>query len=191
MSGYGNVSNDEMHAADTPAPVNETSSAQSIQEKSPVKIKTVAYRGGILKFSVPDSWLEEYEPSGGATFYEDRKDSGTLRLSVLQFESKGPSEMMIQDLIHNKHYEPIQDDLAILREEKSTVEDGETLDIYSWTVAVPVPPNSIRLAVFSFTILQSQSSKSSIQQEIEFLSNSFRDAEYSKDAGISGDYRPE
>ena len=156
-----------------------------------MKLKTVSYRGGIAQFSIPDSWIEEYEPTGGATFYEDSKDSGTLRLDVLEFKSDGSSETMIQDLINNQHYKPIQDSLAILRETKSTVEDGETLDIYSWNVAVPVPPNSIRLAVFSYTILQSQSSEPSFQREIELLGHSFRDAEYSKDAGISGDYTPE
>jgi hypothetical protein len=192
MAGCGKSANDKLNADATPPPVNEPySPTLTVQEHSPVKLKTVAYRGGIAKFSIPDSWLEENEPAGGATYYEDREDSGTLRLNVLQFESKEPSEMMIQDLIRNQNYEPLQDELAIRREAESTAEDGETLDIYTWNVAVPVPPNAVRLAVFSYTILQSQSSESSFQREIELLGNSFRDAEYSRDAGISGDYTPE
>ncbi|MFN6312824.1 MAG: hypothetical protein ACK56X_04440 [Planctomyces sp.] len=192
MAGCGKSANDELNADATPPPVIEPYSlTPAPQEHSPVKLKTVAYRGGIAKFSIPDSWLEENEPSGGATYYEDREDSGTLRLNVLQFESKEPSEMMIQDLIRNQNYEPLQDELAIRRETESTSENGETLDIYSWNVAVPVPPNTVRLAVFSYTILQSQLSESPFQREIEVLDNSFRHAEYSKDAGMAGDYTPE
>ncbi|XZE35650.1 hypothetical protein SH501x_001152 [Pirellulaceae bacterium SH501] len=191
ITGCGKTTDDELSSAATSASINEPPSALSAQENLQVKLKTVFYRGGIVKFSIPESWVEEYEPTGGATFYEDSKDSGTLRLNVLEFKSEGSSETMIQDLIHNQHYEPIQEDLAILRETKSTIEEGESLDIYSWNVAAPVPPNSIRLAVFSYTILQSQSSEPSFQREIELLGNSFRDAEYSKDAGVSGDYTPE
>ncbi|MFN6022781.1 MAG: hypothetical protein ACK49E_01370, partial [Planctomyces sp.] len=90
-----------------------------------------------------------------------------------------------------QNYEPLQDELASRRETESTSENGETLDIYSWNVAVPVPPNTVRLAVFSYTILQSQLSESPFQREIEVLDNSFRHAEYSKDAGMAGDYTPE
>jgi hypothetical protein len=49
--------------------------------------KTVNYRGGVVSFEIPEHWKEEYEPKGGGTFYEDRPDSGTLRLHVLGFSS--------------------------------------------------------------------------------------------------------
>jgi len=192
IAGCGKSTNEELDTAGAPAPSKDTTSLSlTVKENSPVKLKTVIYRGGIAKFSIPDSWLEEYEPTGGATFYEDSEDSGTLRLNVLEFKSEASSETKIQDLIRNQGYDAIHEELAILREKKSAVEDGETLDIYSWNVAVPVLPNSIRLAVFSYTILQSQSSESSFQREIEFLGNSVRDAEYSKDAGILGEHTPE
>ncbi|HSI65722.1 MAG TPA: hypothetical protein VLE43_21530, partial [Candidatus Saccharimonadia bacterium] len=48
--------------------------------------KTVTYRGGVVVFDLPARWVEEYEPSGGGTFYEDTPQSGTLRLSVLGFQ---------------------------------------------------------------------------------------------------------
>ena len=43
-------------------------------------LKTIIYRGGIARFRVPHSWVEEYEPEGGGTFYEDGPDTGTLRM---------------------------------------------------------------------------------------------------------------
>ena len=50
--------------------------------------KQIVYRGGIVAFKIPASWREEYAPDGGATFYEEGPDTGTLRLNVLSFEKK-------------------------------------------------------------------------------------------------------
>ena len=51
-------------------------------------MKQVSYRGGIIKFEIPDHWVEEYGENGGGTFYEDAPDSATLRLNLLTFESE-------------------------------------------------------------------------------------------------------
>ena len=53
-----------------------------------VPLKTIEYRGGIARFQIPESWVEEYEPRGGGTFYEPGDDTGTLRINVLDFERK-------------------------------------------------------------------------------------------------------
>lgn len=49
--------------------------------------KTINYRDGFVRFDIPDHWVEEYEASGGGTFYELGGDTGTLRLSVLSFKT--------------------------------------------------------------------------------------------------------
>ncbi len=49
--------------------------------------KEIAYRGGIVRFSVPSEWAEEYEPQGGAAFYAKRANSGTLRLNVITLKA--------------------------------------------------------------------------------------------------------
>jgi hypothetical protein len=36
-------------------------------------LKTVKYRGGIAEFVIPIQWQEEYDPRGGATFYEGKR----------------------------------------------------------------------------------------------------------------------
>jgi hypothetical protein len=188
ISTGGLIANEDSH--DTIAHLaskENTALISSIQEKPPMKQKTVVYKGGIITFSIPNAWLEEYPPTGGATFYEDREDSGTFRLNVLKFQSDGPSEQMIQDLIRKQGYKQLREDLAIRSETKSILEDSEMLEIYTWNVAIPVPPSSIRLAVFSYTVLKTQSTERSVQQEIEFLANSIFDADYSNAPGVSGD----
>ena len=51
--------------------------------QSNTPLKTIVYRGGVLKFRIPSSWKEEYSDMDGGTFYEDRPYSGTLRVKVI------------------------------------------------------------------------------------------------------------
>ncbi|MBL8085918.1 MAG: hypothetical protein JNN26_25045, partial [Candidatus Obscuribacter sp.] len=70
-------------------------------------MKTIVYRGGIVKFQIPSHWKEEYEEEGGGTFYEDSADSGTLRLNVLTFESESPlGENSSQELLKSLSKQP-------------------------------------------------------------------------------------
>lgn len=155
--------------------------------------KSICYRGGIARFDIPASWKEEYEPSGGATFYEDRPDSGTLRLNVLGFSSNGKEsgDQMVASLIAKNGYKSLRDGLAIKQDVTSVEEDGETLQIHHWEVAVPVQGCSARLAIFSYTILASQASDHQVQQEIELLGKSISGGEYSREEGEGGDYQHE
>lgn len=152
-------------------------------------LKTIRYRGGIANFEIPASWLEEFEPSGGGTFYEDRTDSGTLRLNVLSFTSNGKEsgEEMVAGMISRSGYAEMHDGLAIMQEVESTDYDGEALCIHYWRIAIPVEDCSARLAIFSYTILASQADDLAMQQEIELLDRCIRHATFSRVAGVSGD----
>jgi hypothetical protein len=157
------------------------------------RLKRIAYRGGIAKFDIPFSWKEEYEPSGGATFYEDRPDSGTLRLNVLSFSSNGneTGDQMVAGLIANGGYHLLRDGLAIRKHVEPAEENGEQLQLHYWDVAVPIEGCSARLAIFSYTILASQENDPLTQHSIELLDRSIRAAEYSREQGVTGDYQHE
>jgi hypothetical protein len=147
------------------------------------QLKSICYPGGIARFQIPASWKEEYQPSAGATFYEDRPDSGTLRLNVLSFHSNGgPScDETISGLIAKSGYEPLGKDLAVKQYVQHAEEDGEQLQIYYWEIAVPVKPHSVRLAIFSYAILASQADDREVCDEIELLNRSIRSAEFSRE----------
>jgi hypothetical protein len=149
-------------------------------------LKTICYRGGIVRFDIPASWQEEYEPAGGAMFYEDRPDSGTLRLNVLSFSSNGKEtgEEMVASLVAESGYQAHLDGLAIKQYVQQAEEEGEPLKLYYWEVAIPVEGCNARLAIFSYTILASQADDPHVQQEIEMLGNSIRDGVYSRERGV-------
>lgn len=151
--------------------------------------KTITYRGGIAQFAIPAHWREEYEPAGGGTFYEDSPDSGTLRLNVLSFESKDtPAEQMAATAFRDGVILSTTSGLPLRREEKAAEENGERLHIVRWEVAIPVAPKSLRLAIFSYTILESQLRDSVFAEEIQELEKSIKQASYSQASGVAGDY---
>ena len=55
------------------------------------RFKTVVYRGRIVRFRIPEHWIEEYEHEGGGTFYE----GGGIRAShSLRVWNPSPGEFV-------------------------------------------------------------------------------------------------
>lgn len=46
-------------------------------------MKLIEYRGGVVNFRIPSHWREEYSDYDGGQFYDDRPNSGTLRLTII------------------------------------------------------------------------------------------------------------
>lgn len=152
-------------------------------------LKPIAYRGGIVRFEIPSDWIEEYEPSGGGTFYENRPDSGTLRLNVLSFSSKDtPAEEMARSVFKDKTTDVLPSGFLMRHYIKAAEEKGEGLEIYRWEVAVPIEPFSLRLVMFAHTIVEGQQSDPRIAAELKMIAHSVLKAEFSQEEGVGGDY---
>ena len=143
-----------------------------------------------MVFYLPTHWKEEYEPLGGATFYEACLDSGTLRLNVLSFENnKGKSaEDMVATVFAPEEREILANGLTMRRIMKTAEENGEILHIHRWEVAVPIPPNGINIVVFAHTLVAGQESEPARAAELEFIDWSVRHAEFARGKGESGPY---
>jgi len=159
------------------------------------ELTTITYRGGIAKFRIPSSWVEEYEPSGGGTFYENGPDTGTLRINVLSFEkaagdshTRTSARDMLAGSNDASEVRQLPDGNALARSRRTTTEDGEDLLIYTWRIGVMVSPTHFRLVVFSYTILANQDQQPAMQQEIELLDRLIAEGEYPAVRGESGDF---
>jgi hypothetical protein len=151
--------------------------------------KTITYRGGLVSFCLPAHWREEYEPEGGGTFYEDRPDSGTLRLNVVSLESKDvPSKQMVSTVFPVGSFTILSNECPIRRSIKEAQEEGHHLHIHSWEIAVPVPPHGMRVICFRHTILANQENDPAIAAELTYLEHCIQAAEFSELAAVSGDY---
>ena len=153
-------------------------------------IKTIKYRGGVVSFEIPEHWKEEYEPIGGGTFYEDRPDSGTLRLNVLDFSSTTgrSSEIMMRQFDTDVSYEALKCGLGLKRYVKIVEENEELLSLHRWDIHVPVPPTGFRLVCFSYTILASQENDPKIKEELVLIEEIVRIARFSTAKGVAGGY---
>jgi len=149
------------------------------------QLKSINFRGGLVRFYLPEAWQETIDKSGVSTFRDDASDGGMLRLNFLSFDSEGrqPTADMIASLITKDGFEKFQNGLAIKRSTTSSSEHGEKLEMRSWQVAVPVPPYAARLAIFSFTYLASRANDPAVERDVAMLEQSIGSGDFSRDEG--------
>jgi hypothetical protein len=152
--------------------------------------KSVNYRGGVVTFEIPSAWKEEYDPKGGGTFYEERPDSGTLRLNVLGFTNNAgkSSNEMVEAQLQKGDYDQINYGAPAKRHMVESEEEGVKLHLYRWELLVPVPPQSLRIVILSYTIVAGQEADLRIKEEMEMVGSIIKTARYSQEVGVTGDY---
>ena len=154
-------------------------------------LKRIKYRGGLVEFSIPAHWREEYEPAGGGTFYDDAPGSGTFRINVMTCQSQTePSEQMARTVLKDGITTTTVEGFLLRREEKAVQEERVPLHMTTWMVAVPVPPQTLRIASFTYTIFSGQQDDPRFAAEIELLDQRVREALYSQAPGVAGEHRP-
>lgn len=158
-------------------------------------MKPINYRGGIARFNLPPSWVEEYDQQGGAAFYEDRPDSGTLRINVMNIE-KPPGKVGPADTIDNVigqiggtgFVHRLPSGVVIAQSSRLANEDGNELSIETWYIGVTIASNHFRIIIFTYTTLASQKSDANVLQEIAMLNRSISEGDYPAVRGVSGNY---
>lgn len=149
-------------------------------------LKPVIFRGGIASFGIPEAWREEYAPDGGGTFYEDKPDSGTLRLNVISIEKKEamPLEVATKELFAGGNFEMLPVGFPMRRYLKKAEERGTALHLHRWEILVPVLPNRWRLVCFTHTLLAAQEENPAAQAELQLVEAIIRQADYSTEPGV-------
>lgn len=138
-------------------------------------------------FTVPSHWREEYEPSGGGTFYEDSPGSGTLCLNVLAFQSEADAaEQMARYPFPAGSYETLPAGFPVRHSVRNATERTEQLRAYKWEIAVPVSPSDLRVFVFRYIILAGQENDPRFAAELAFMHSSIWNAEFSSKPGVAG-----
>ena len=157
-------------------------------------MKTIVYRGGVLKFRIPCFWKEEYSDFDGGMFYEDVPGSGTLRVKIITLEA--PENMGNHSLI--EVFEPLMrhfvrneggevTDLTpigrnvLMRYEQETFEQRTKLRIFYWVFGNPIPPNQARIVTFSYTVLASNAKTARTQGELAILNDEIEQTEFAEE----------
>ena len=164
-------------------------------------MKSILYRGGVVRFRIPTHWVEEYSDIEGGMFYEDNPDSGTLRLKVITLSTaKELHARSAQDILEvvvrgldtsvEGETRSRKDGNAVLRYEEAAFEQGMPLRIVYWVIANPLPPHDARIVTFSFTMLASQRNEESVQRDLETLEEEIDSAIFAPELGVISDELP-
>jgi hypothetical protein len=148
-------------------------------------LKTIRYRGGLVDAEIPANWKEEYEAEGGGTFYEDKPDSGTLRLNVLSFASKEarlPSDV-VREVFGAEGYETLPSGFSMRHLVKTAEERGTQLHLHRWEVLVPVTSIHTRLVCFTHTLLAAHEGTNRAKEELRIVDAIIRTARFSTAPG--------
>src|SRR5205085_1907969 len=155
-----------------------------------VKLKKISYRGGVVEFSIPANWKAESEHDDRGIFYEDSPDSGTLRVSVITAKSPAPFKdkpasdaLRVLRQAQSRQIESLTNGNALLHYSEPATESGHKLHMVYWIVANPVRPDHIRIATFSYTLLEGQHEQQRFKNEIALIDAQIRKAAFSKELG--------
>ena len=123
-----------------------------------MNLKNVVLADGQLRFRVPADWVETQEPDGGAAFYDEKQDEGTLRVKIMTFTTgddlRGHSaleELRGIEAEPDQTLEGLPNGNALRFHRESAEGSGEPTSFLVWLLASIDPPHRMRLAVFSFT----------------------------------------
>lgn len=158
----------------------------------PSEWKTITYRGGVIEFRIPSTWVEEYDDHDGGTFYEPTSGSATLRLNVLTLRSPSPvtSDTPL-DLLRPRADERgaelvgLPNGNALISFSTQAEEDGIPIVLHRWEVANAVPPLHARLALFSLTTLASERKR--VSADLRWLEEEIRASRFSAELGEHAD----
>ncbi len=132
----------------------------------------------------------------GGMFYEDRPNSGTLRIRVTTIKSakdlhagtaKDVLEVVARGLKEknvNSSTRDRMDGNAVLKYEEAAREQGKLLTIFYWLIANPLPPHRARVVTFSYAILAKQRELQSVQRDLEMLETEIESAIFSPETGV-------
>lgn len=152
---------------------------------SEVATKEVADQEGIVRFNLPQDWVEELEPEGGVMFYGTDVDAGTLRPTVITASwptdiSSGEPIDMLRDV---SGADPttivlLANGNAIGSSVVHSSENSTPITLFWWYLTNAVPPRDIRLATFSYTVLTDDEHAERTVGDVKMLEQSIRRAKF-------------
>jgi hypothetical protein len=155
-------------------------------------LKTITYRGGIVRFRIPAAWSEEYEEAGGGTFYLPGADTGTLRLNVMTLQGRAGKPVTAGSAVevlsasaekYGVSVQPLREAVAMIRYDLSTAEQGKPLLIRYWQLAQALPPAHVRVVVFSYTSLSERATAPGFDAEVSSIEQEIIAAEFASVLG--------
>jgi hypothetical protein len=154
-------------------------------------MKRVNYRGGVVTFVLPDNWIETIDPEDEAgIYYPDTADAGTLRLYITTARSPNPVSLeMVAKLMPvfapdaTEPVETLVNGNLLLHFRQHTEEEEPPRVIFFWLIGNLVPPDTARIANFSYTVPEPQADLPATEAVLAFLDAAVRSAVFASELG--------
>jgi hypothetical protein len=158
-----------------------TATPQSVQVDKTRQVKDVSFLDGAVRFQIPKEWVEEYEPSGTGVYYEDAPDAGTLRVSLITVQlakDPGPNAaidvMRTDKKVDRDSIESLPTGNAFGSWVERSSERGDAITMFWWEIVNSSPPEYIRIAMFSYTVLTANEKAAKTASDLALLDSSLR-----------------
>jgi hypothetical protein len=139
--------------------------------KDITRLDRVSIFGDKLSFHIPHEWVETIDDDH-YLYHRPETESGWLRVTLLTVRTgdESPAERLKTSFgsRENVIVEPETGNLVSISE-KDSEEDGDRIHLYYWMVANVVPPDLIREAVFSYTVLLDRINDDETQQAVRLV----------------------
>jgi hypothetical protein len=122
-------------------------------------MKEIVYRGGLVRLRVPETWSEQYEPEGGATFQDPASRERALHLRTITAERPGRAgrdelAFLLGSLrpAGECALSSLPDGQLLLKHVDAGREAGVDMVLYTWQLARSVSADRARIAVFTLAV---------------------------------------
>jgi hypothetical protein len=145
-----------------------------------VAMKEIAYRGGLVRFSIPSDWKEEYDQDGGGLFHG--ASSGTLHLNVLTFAATDARAVDIEanarDMAakHNGNVIVLREGEVMARYDRQETENGEAITFRTWAIHDRVDESNVRIVVFTYSLPSARFVDEKHKKQIDMIDREIRSA---------------
>ncbi|MGH9838754.1 MAG: hypothetical protein ACREEM_08220 [Blastocatellia bacterium] len=153
-------------------------------------MKVVEYKGGLVRFRIPEQWIEEREDDDTRVFYQMGFDTGVFRVAVFSYAPPFPRELpTAYQLVRSRAAKlggtaaELPNGNGLLHYVSEMVEEGKEITQYFWDLANVIPPDRCRIAMFCYTVLKSQIGEPAIKQDLEMLEREISNAEFGEVVG--------
>ena len=157
-------------------------------------MKTFEHSTGSLTLSIPDDWTqeteEEEEQDSVGVFYSAAEDAGVLRIRTRTYHN--PAHTVTPDAVSallismaerlnpdkKDEVETLPDGSMLLTYLQTFPEDTPPLVVASWLVGMQVPPHSVQMISYTYTVPGQYAGTKATIEELELVEECVRTAVY-------------
>lgn len=138
--------------------------------------------GDAISFLIPHEWIEgESGNDNNYLYHFPETESGWLRVSLITVKVLPENlSQRFDNIFGPERHATVEGQTGnrVCTWEKDSEEDGVPIHLYYWKVANVVPPDLIRKAVFSYTVLSGETDREETKEMVNLIGQLVSQAEF-------------